>query len=72
MQAADLPKRRIDAPGSEEHPYVRVAKVAIVAGPYHLAPLATLDQAPDVADANVAALDVRRAADLISRHEASR
>ena len=71
MLAADLPKRRIDATGSEEHPYVRVAKVAIVAGPHHLAHLATLDQALDV-DANFGALDVRRAAGRISRDEASR
>ena len=71
MQAADLPKRRIDAPGSEEHPYVRIAKVALFAGPHHLAHLATLDQAPGV-DANVGAHDVRRAAGRISRHEASR
>ena len=71
MQAADLPKRRIDALGSKEHPHVRVAKVAIVAGPHHLAHLATLDQGRGVdANANVGAPDVRRAVDRISRREA--
>ena len=72
MQAADLPKRRIDALGSKEHPHVRVAKVAIVAGPHHLAHLATLDQGPAGVDvnANVGAPDVRRAVDRISRREA--
>ena len=73
MQAADLPKRRIDALGSKEHPHVRVAKVAIVAGPHHLAHLAAHDQARGGvldANANVGAPDVRRAVDRISRREA--